>query len=444
MRSSYRRIGDFIRLVDVRNKDLQVTKLLGLSISKQFIPSVANTVGTNMKNYKIIKKNQFACSIMQVRRDGKMPVALLEEFDEAIISQAYPVFEVIDTSLLLPEYLMMWFTRSEFDRQATFHAVGGVRGSLEWEDFLNFELPLPSIENQRDIVDEYTTIVNRIALNEQLNAKLEETAQALYKHWFVDFEFPLGLCHTERSRSANATANIDFSKGYKSNGGKMVYNEELDKEIPNGWEIGNMETLCEIIDGDRGKNYPSQEHFTESGHCFFLNAGNVSKIGFDFSNKNFISKERDELLRKGKLNRKDIVVTSRGTVGNIAFYSDLIEFDDLRINSGMVIFRAKVIEYSIFIYSLMRSQEMARNIENFISGSAQPQLPIKDIKKIPVLIPNCDLTLIFSNSMIITQNHLEIQNKENRKLLSLKDLLLSKMATVVSETVGSEEELVTN
>ena len=118
MRSNYRSIGGYIRLVDERNVDLAVETLLGLSVSKQFIPSVANTVGTNMRNYKIIRKNQFACSTMQVRRDRKMPVALLQDFDEAIISQAYPVFEIVDTSQLLPEYLMMWFSRQEFDRHA--------------------------------------------------------------------------------------------------------------------------------------------------------------------------------------------------------------------------------------------------------------------------------------------------------------------------------------
>ena len=141
---NYRRIGDYIKIVDERNKGLQVKQLLGLSISKQFIPSVANIIGTDMENYKIIRKNQFACSTMQVRRDKKMPVALLQEVDEAIISQAYPIFEVKNEKELLPEYLMMWFTRSEFDREACFHAVGGVRGSLEWEDFLDMELPVPS------------------------------------------------------------------------------------------------------------------------------------------------------------------------------------------------------------------------------------------------------------------------------------------------------------
>ena len=205
MRSSYRKIGEYIQLVDERNKGLQVQQLLGLSISKQFIPSVANIIGTDMENYKIIRRNQFACSTMQVRRDKKMPVALLQEVDEAIISQAYPVFEVKDPSELLPEYLMMWFTRSEFDREACFNAVGGVRGSLEWEDFCAMQFPIPTITKQREIVKEYNVIQNRIALNQQLIKKLEETAQAIYKQWFVDFEFP-----------------DENGKPYKSSGGEMV------------------------------------------------------------------------------------------------------------------------------------------------------------------------------------------------------------------------------
>lgn len=118
MKSNYRKIGDFIQLVDERNTDLNINLLLGLSINKVFIPSVANIVGTNMANYKIIRKNQFSCSLMQVRRDKKIPVALLKDYDEAIISQAYPVFKISDTEELLPDYLMMWMSRSEFDREA--------------------------------------------------------------------------------------------------------------------------------------------------------------------------------------------------------------------------------------------------------------------------------------------------------------------------------------
>ena len=287
---SYKRIGDFIELVDERNRDLSVTTLLGLSISKQFIPSVANTIGTNMKTYKIIRKNQFACSVMQVRRDGKMPVALLKEFDEAIISQAYPVFQVIDETELLPEYLMMWFTRAEFDREATFHAVGGVRGSLEWEDFLDFELPIPSLEKQQQIVAEYNTVTNRINLNNQLNQNLEATAQALYKHWFVDFEFP----------------NAD-GKPYKSSGGKMVYNEELDKDIPVGWSVKGLSSIADYLNGAAMQKFPSNcnNNYTPVLKIRELNLGKTD----DNSDKATI-----DISEKYKIQNGDVIFSWSGTL----------------------------------------------------------------------------------------------------------------------------------
>ena len=227
MRSGYKRIGDFISLVDTRNKGLRVKKLVGLTVNKQFIPSVANIVGSDMENYKIIRKGQFACSLMQVRRDKKIPVALQQDFDEAIISQAYPVFEVVNENKLAPEYLMMWFSRSEFDREACFYAVGGVRGSLEWEDFCNMQLPVPPIEKQREIVAEYQAVQKRIQINEQLIQKLEETAQAVYRRWFVEFEFP-----------------DENGNPYKSSGGEMVWCEELGQEVPKGWQNSSVKDFC--------------------------------------------------------------------------------------------------------------------------------------------------------------------------------------------------------
>lgn len=237
MKSNYKAIGEYIRLVDERNHGLKITTLLGLSISKEFISSVANTIGSDMENYKIIRKNQFACSLMQVRRDKKIPIALLRDFEEAIISQAYPVFEVIDEELLLPEYLMMWFSRTEFDRESCFYAVGGVRGSLEWEDFCNMQLPVPSLNRQSEIVAEYHTIINRIKLNEQLNWKLEETAQAIYKQWFVDFEFP-----------------DENGNPYKSSGGEMVWDEDLNQEIPGGWRAKQYGDVFDFKTGKLNSN----------------------------------------------------------------------------------------------------------------------------------------------------------------------------------------------
>lgn len=169
---NYKPIGNFIRVVNERNNNFKVKQLIGLSIDKCYIPSVANVIGTDLSKYKIIKKNQFACSLMQVSRDAKIPIACMTQYDEAIMSPAYVIFEIVDTSVLLPEYLNLWFMRPEFDREASFLAVGGVRGSLAWEDFCRMKLPVVSIEEQRSIVNSFKIITDRIELKRKINENL--------------------------------------------------------------------------------------------------------------------------------------------------------------------------------------------------------------------------------------------------------------------------------
>ena len=182
----YQRLGDYIREVDLRNRDLSVTTLLGVSISKEFIPSIANTIGTDMSTYKIVRKGQFAYGPVTSRNGDKVSIALMANKDTAIISQAYTVFEVKDTNELLPEYLMMWFRRPEFDRYARFHSHGSAREIFDWSEMCDVMLPIPSIERQREIVAEYETLSKRIRLNEQMISTLEATAQTLYRKIFVD------------------------------------------------------------------------------------------------------------------------------------------------------------------------------------------------------------------------------------------------------------------
>jgi type I restriction enzyme S subunit len=323
MRSNYRRIEDFIQLVDERNKDLKIDRLLGLSITKEFIPSVANTVGANMKNYKIIRKNQFACSIMQVRRDKKMPVAILKDYDEAIISQAYPVFRVVDETKLLPDYLMMWMRREEFDREACFLAVGGVRGSLEWEDFLNMELPVPPIEKQREIVAEYNTVVDRIELNEQINQKLEETAKAIYRYWFEEFEFPISKEYAESIGKPELEG-----KPYKSSDGEMVYNQELEEEIPKGWERISIQDLIDrnLIhpnrDGNHGELHPKSSDYVDQGIPFIM-ANDIVNSAIDFENCKFIPKEISDNLRIPPSKKGDVLITHKGTMGRVTIVPEI-------------------------------------------------------------------------------------------------------------------------
>ena len=186
MKSNYKRLGNYIRQVDVRNRDLAVNKLLGLSVAKVFMPSIANTIGTDMSNYKIVRQNQFVYIPDTSRRGDKIAIALLDKWNEAIVSAIYTVFEVGDTDSLLPEYLMMWFRRSEFDRYARFKSHGSAREVFEWDDMCEVMLPVPPIEEQRKIVAEYQAVERRIENNRRLIATLESTAQTIYRKMFID------------------------------------------------------------------------------------------------------------------------------------------------------------------------------------------------------------------------------------------------------------------
>ena len=186
MKSNYRALSELIEKVDERNDDGAITELIGVSIDKCFIKSVANTNGTDLSKYKIIRKNEFAVSLMQVSRDSKIPVARLEDYEVAIMSPAYPIFRVKDTRKILPEYLDMWFKRPEFDREAAFIAVGGVRGSMPWEEFVKMKLPVPTIEKQLEIVNSYKAITERIALKQKINDNLEAQAEAIYNEMMAN------------------------------------------------------------------------------------------------------------------------------------------------------------------------------------------------------------------------------------------------------------------
>ena len=186
MKSSYKPISELVERIDIRNSDGNAAILMGLSIDKCFIRSVANTVGTDLTKYKVIYKNQFAVSLMQVSRDSKIPVACFRECDRAIMSPAYSIFQVVDESVVLPDYLDMWFKRPEFDREAAFIAVGGVRGSMPWEEFARIKVCVPSLERQKEIVDAYKAVNERIHIKQQLNDNLVATVTAIYRRMFIE------------------------------------------------------------------------------------------------------------------------------------------------------------------------------------------------------------------------------------------------------------------
>ena len=383
MEKGYKILGNYIRLVDERNRNLAITKLLGVSINKKFIPSIANIVGTDLSNYKIVRTGQFAYGPVTSRNGEKISIAYLDE-EDCIISSSYTVFEVENKEELDPEYLMLWFSRPEFDRYARYKSHGSVREIFDWNELCMVELPVPDIEKQRKIVKAYKTLTDRIALKQQINDNLANTEQAI-------------LVETVINNHTVPTALGD---------------------------------LVDFIDGDRGKNYPTFDEFTSTGYCLFLNASNVTSTGFNFDNCMFVSEEKDKLMNKGHLSPYDIVLTSRGTLGNVALNDKHIKYENVRINSGMLIIRPKTKRLSpYFIYALLKSSYMKAAIERFKSGSAQPQLPIKDLQKITFEIPESDTVLVaLDRQFLAVEESISINNNEIGNLKELSNVLLAELS----------------
>ena len=412
MKSNYKRIGDYIRVVDERNTDLRVENLLGLSITKEFVPSVSNTVGTDMSKYKIVKKNQFVCSTMQVRRDKKMPVAFLQHVEEGIISPAYYVFEVIDENRLLPEYLMMWFSRSEFDREACFYAIGGVRGSLEWEDFCDMKLPVPSIERQREIVKEYSTILNRIKLNEKKIEKLEELGQSIYKKWFIDFEID----------------NQEY-KLNKSSQNKYEYEDCIKKEMPCGWSIEKFENAIELFISNRGKSRSIME-VGEKGDEFrypVISAMNVKggkivkKSTITYANQNTFDNWMNQ-----KLKENDVIMTSEAPLGEVMFIANK---KDYILSQRLYGLRANT-DYTngTFLYYWLKNEVAIKDLESRATGTTVLGIKLSELKKVTILKPEDKYLKLFEKMVKPLLRYIEVISSENEILNELKNQMQVKLS----------------
>ena len=184
MKSNYEPLGKHIRLVDYRNSEEVTSTVLGISIDKEFMPSVANVIGTDLSRYKLISKGLFACNPMHVGRDERLPIALYEKDNASIVSPAYFMFEIIDRDVLNEEYLMMWFRRPEFDRECWFMTDGSVRGGISWDDLCRIQLPVPPYERQLDVVESYRAITRRIAMKKEINDNLEAVLAASHSKMF--------------------------------------------------------------------------------------------------------------------------------------------------------------------------------------------------------------------------------------------------------------------
>ena len=370
MKEGYRFLGEYIRQVDIRNKEGKKENLLGVSVQKQFIQSIANTVGTDFTKYKVVKKGQFTYIPDTSRRGDKIAIALLEDYEEGLVSNVYTVFEVIDTEKLLPEYLMLWFSRPEFDRYARFKSHGSVREVMDWEEMCKVELPVPDIEKQRKIVKAYKTITDRIALKQKINDNLLATTQAIYKSWFVDFE-------------------------------------PFDNVCPSDWGNGCVDDIAEFYDSMRKPLSSLERADMERIYPYY---GAVSIVDYV-----------DDFIFDGEyllLSEDGIYVVDEN--GHPLLQHITGKF---WANNHAHILKGKSGFNEDSLYLFLANTNMAP----IVTGAAQPKINQANLKSFPITIPTSEVIENF-NALIQPFFDQRLSNEaEVKKLESLKDLLLSRL-----------------
>ena len=379
MSVNYKKLGEIVELIDERNKDGKVQNLIGVSIDKCFIKSVANTIGTDLTKYQVIRKNDFACSLMQVSRDGKIPIACLKDYDEAIMSPAYYIFRIKNTNEVLPDYLAMWFMRTEFDREASYIAVGGVRGSMPWGDFCDMKLPVPDLKEQEKIVNTYNAITKRIQLKQKINENLEKTAQCLFEKMWESDE----CIEVELSKLADLTSS------------KRVF---FDEYVPEGIP--------------------------------FYRGGEITekRQGFPISNPLYITEEsyNEKIEKYGVPNAGDILITAVGTIGNsyMVTENDKFYFKD----GNLIWFRNFQNNSNYIIYDFLNSKQFKNKIEQISIGSTQTALTISGLSKIKIRIPNNANYHRYIEQSEVILNSVQRNNAELGNLYCLKNIFISQIS----------------
>ena len=391
MKSNYDVLGNYIRLIDTRNKDNVTNKVMGINIDKFFMPSVANVIGTDLSKYKLITKGKFACNPMHVGRDERLPVALYEEVEPALVSPAYFMFEIIDNNVLDENYLMMWFRRAEFDRICWLHTDGSVRGGITWDDICRMELPISDIGVQRKIVEAYKVVEDRIELKQKINDNLEAQAKTYFKAIFCDFE---GVPSSE-------------------------IEETPDGNKPISWSFARVGDFCT----DNVSNLSKSDRFDS---IFYLDTGSISQ--------NYISQLQelnlatDEIPSRAKRRVFDGDIVYSTVRPNLRHYG-LIQNppENFVASTGFAILHNNgngVSNELLYMWLTKDSvleflQAIAEN-----SVSTYPSLNVSDLLEVKIIVPDDD-TLKKANQVFesiyngIAENNRQIKALENSKFSCL-------------------------
>ena len=374
MKEGYRLLGDFIRQVDVRNTDGKEENLLGVSVQKMFIPSIANTVGTDFTKYKVVKRGQFTYIPDTSRRGDKIGIALLTDYDEGLVSNIYTVFEVKDENELLPEYLMLWFSRPEFDRYARFKSHGSVREIMDWDEMCKVELPVPSIDKQRSIVKAYQTITERIELKRRINDNLINTTDTIFFKVFLENK---------------PTATISFTD------------------------------IVQLMGGGTPK---TDEDSFWNGNILFFTPKDISRSPFCISTEKHLTNEGLNNCSSRLYPPYTTFVTCRGTVGNLALAGV-----PMAMNQSCYALKGKNDFPALFVFSFTRY--VIATMKKKASGAVFSALVTRDFEMEKVFEPNFEDAILFEKRVEPLFAQILANTNEIQQLLDLQNALLTQLSS---------------
>lgn len=388
MNENYRTLGNYIEIVDERNKDLAIDNLLGVSIAKKFIPSIANIVGTDLSNYKIVRTGQFAYGPVTSRNGEKISIAFLDG-DDCIISSSYTVFRVTKENELDPEYLMLWFSRPEFDRYARYKSHGSVREIFDWSELCMVELPVPDIEKQRNIVKAYKTITDRIALKQMINDNLTEQCS-------VDYNLMLNGYTTES------------------------------EELPDGWCNGSIGSYCDVKSGFAFKS----DWWTTEGYKV-IKIANIVNNSIDLDNCDCVIAEHANKANNFYVQSGDILIAMTGaTTGKIGMVPLCSEPIVVNQRVGKFFLGDNPIEKAPFLFATLLYSRVIRHLQpDGTAGSAQDNLSADNIKDIAIVLPE--------QAVIDTFNQQHIPHIKTIMSNCAEIRMLNRLSETVLQTLSS-------
>ena len=373
-----KRLGDYIRPVDVRNRDLKVNLSQGICNQKYF--QNPKQVAENPETHKIVRTGQFAYNRATTRNGEKISIALREGPD-CTVSSAYQVFEVIDENALNPEYLMMWFRRPEFDRLAIYFSHGSAHEFFEWESMCEVQVPVPAIEKQREIVAEYNTLATRIETNKKLIASLEQTAQTLYRHTFVD--------------------NIDPNN------------------LPSGWRMGVFTDLVKI--GGGGTPSTSVVEYWQNGDVPFYAPGDKTNEYYSLETEKHITQLGLSKCSSKLYPQNTTFVTARGaTTGGISLSAKPMAMNQ-------TCFALRPLNSDSEFYTHQVSLETLASLKTEAIGATFEALTTIDFQKKAVVVPPTEVIQKFNAEISPLYSKILLKQKENQTLTQMQTLLLSKI-----------------